>query len=85
MKGLLRLLALVGLVIACAGCRGYREYVRDNDHLGAQGLYDRTDYREYTSQNDLLGAKGYYYTGRFPQDVNKFNNDIGPKHVYYYE
>jgi hypothetical protein len=85
MKGLLRLLMLVGLVIACAGCRGYREYVRDNNRVGPQGMYDRPDYREYTQQNDLLGAKGYYYTGKLAQDVNKFNDDIGPKHVFYYE
>jgi hypothetical protein len=85
MKGLLRLLMLVGLVIACAGCRGYREYVRDNNRLGPVGMYDRRDYREYTQQNDLLGASGYYYTGKLAQDVNKFNDDVGPKHVYYYE
>ena len=85
MKAGLRLLALVGLLIASAGCEGYRQYVRDNNGLGGQGAYEDAGYREYTRGNDLLGAQGYYYTGTLSQDVNKLNDDIGPKHVYYYE
>jgi len=85
MKGALRLLALVGLVIACAGCEGYRQYVRDNNRLGGQGPYEDQGYVEYARENDRLGAEDYYYTGTLSQDVNKFNDDIGPKHVYYYE
>ena len=85
MKAALRLLVLVGLLLACAGCEGYRQYVRDNNRLGAQGPYEDAGYREYTRENDLLGAQGFYYTGHLAQDLNKLNDDIGPKHVYYYE
>jgi len=64
MKGLLTLLLLASLVLGCMGCRGYREYVQENNRLGAQA---------------------FYHKSQLSYDLDKFNDDIGPKHVYYYE
>lgn len=64
MKRLARLFLVVSMLVAGAGCWSYREYVIENDRLG---------------------AKGFYHKCKLSYDLDKFNDDIGPKHVYYYE
>jgi len=64
MKGLVRLFLVVSMLAVGAGCWSYREYVIENDRLGAQG---------------------FYHKSKLSYDLDKLNDDIGPKHVYYYE
>ena len=64
MRRLVALFLVLGLVVVGAGCRGYREYVRENNRLGGEAFYYKSD---------------------LSHDLDKFNDDIGPKHVYYYE
>jgi len=85
MKGLITLVILVVVLVVGVGCRGYREYARANDQLGAQGLYSRWDYREFAMDSDRLGPRPFYHKAKLSYDLDKLNDDLGPKHVYYYE
>jgi len=42
-------------------------------------------YRDYVRGNNRLGGEAFYYKSKLSTDLSKFNDDIGPKHVYYYE
>lgn len=85
MRRVLRVLALAGVLALAAGCRGYREYVIENNRVGAQVLYERDDYRRFVQDNNRFGAQGFYYHSGLRRGLNKLNDDIGPKHAYYYE
>ncbi len=64
MKRLVGLSLVMSMLVVGSGCWGYREYVRENNRLGGEAFYYKSD---------------------LSRGLDKFNDDIGPKHVYYYE
>ena len=85
MRRVLTLLWLLGALLPLVGCRGYREYVIENNRIGAQGLYERDDYRRYVQDSNRFGAQGFYHKSGLSYGLDKLNDDLGPKHAYYYE
>jgi len=62
MKKLFCLVLLVGVVLAGAGCREFREYTVENNKLGGQGIYYDLETRsQFDKVQDVVGPKSIYY------------------------